>query len=176
MRTKPHKGSWGDGYIIEPRPNQTRITCNFCKNYNLDGSCDVSPIVISGVGYDYWKYCKSFSLSHEYNTLENREYVTRNKKVRSTYTKEIDVVADGKIVPPWIKKHTKRPKTIKLGSKICVYDKTYDEKVLYKIVEIENADVLKGKISVSSPVGQGLLGAKEGDVCTIETPSGIVDF
>ena len=63
MSGKPHKGSWGDRYIIEPRPNQKRITCNCCKHYNNDGSCNVRPIVISEVGYDYWKHCKNFYLS-----------------------------------------------------------------------------------------------------------------
>nr|DAY84890.1 MAG TPA: transcription elongation factor GreA [Caudoviricetes sp.] len=176
MSGKPHKGSWGDRYIIEPRPNQKRITCNFCKNYNKDGSCNVQPIVISEVGYDYWKYCKSFYLSEDHSTSQNRGYVARNKKVRSTYVKEVAATVEDRPTSPWMTKYTKQPKTIKLGSKVWVYDESYDEEVLYELVRPTEADVLNGKISISSPVAQGLLGAKEGDRCSIEAPSGIIKY
>ena len=176
MRAKPHKGSWGDSYIIEPRQNKKRITCNFCGNYNQDGSCNVKPIVISEVGYDYWKYCKSFYLSQEYNTPENQEYVERNKKVKSIYVKEPIIPIDNRLCASQVKQDTNLFKTIKLGSKVWVYDKAYDEEVLYEIVRPEDADAISGKISIDSPVGQGLLNAKEWDICTIETPSGMIEY
>ncbi len=42
----------------------------------------------------------------------------------------------------------------------------------YKIVSESEADISQKKISVSSPIGEGLLGKKVGEVATIETPRG----
>lgn len=176
MGTTPHKGSWGDRYVIEPRPNEKRITCNFCKSYNKDGSCNAKPIVIAEVGYDYWKHCKDFYLSEEYVTPENKEYMLRNKKVRSTYVKEVVATVKNKTVPPWMTKYAEQPKTIKLGSKVRIYDESYDEEILYELVKPMEADPISGKISINSPVAQGLLGAKEGDICIIEVPNGFVKY
>jgi len=46
----------------------------------------------------------------------------------------------------------------------------------YILVAETEADLKSGKISVSSPIGHGLLGKKVGDVADIETPGGIVQF
>lgn len=42
----------------------------------------------------------------------------------------------------------------------------------YKIVSESEADISTKKISVSSPIGEGLLGKKVGEVATVETPRG----
>lgn len=46
----------------------------------------------------------------------------------------------------------------------------------YKIVSESEADLKAGKISVSSPIGEGLLGKKVGDIAKIITPAGELDF
>lgn len=46
----------------------------------------------------------------------------------------------------------------------------------YTLVSPEEADFQKGKISVSSPVGKGLIGKKEGDKVQISVPAGILEF
>ena len=48
--------------------------------------------------------------------------------------------------------------------------------VSYKLVSESEANLKEQKISVGSPIGQGLLGKKVGDVAQISTPSGKVDF
>ena len=42
----------------------------------------------------------------------------------------------------------------------------------YKIVSDSEADITQKKISVSSPIGEGLLGKKVGEVAAVETPRG----
>jgi len=42
----------------------------------------------------------------------------------------------------------------------------------YKIVSESEADITQKKISVSSPIGEGLLGKKVGEIAAIETPRG----
>jgi len=46
----------------------------------------------------------------------------------------------------------------------------------YMLVSPEEADFQAGKISVTSPVGQGLLGAKEGQKVTAKAPAGVMEF
>ena len=43
----------------------------------------------------------------------------------------------------------------------------------YQIVSENEADLKLGKISVSSPIGKGLLGKKVGEVAEVQTPGGI---
>ncbi|MGB2759136.1 MAG: transcription elongation factor GreA [Maribacter stanieri] len=46
----------------------------------------------------------------------------------------------------------------------------------YKLVAESEADLKTGKISVSSPIGKGLLGKKVGDTAEIVVPSGAIKF
>lgn len=48
--------------------------------------------------------------------------------------------------------------------------------VTYKLVSETEADLKAKKISVSSPVGQGLLGKAVGEIASISTPGGAMDF
>lgn len=61
---------------------------------------------------------------------------------------------------------------ISIGCKVKILDMEFNEEMEYKIVGSTEANSLKGKISNESPVGRALLGAKEGDVVTVETPTG----
>jgi len=61
---------------------------------------------------------------------------------------------------------------IGLGSTVVVLDIDKDEKIHYKLVTSEEADVAKGFISTSSPIGRGLLGKRVGDVVKIQIPGG----
>ena len=46
----------------------------------------------------------------------------------------------------------------------------------YTLVSESEADLRSGKISVNTPIAQGLLGKKVGDVVEIKVPSGIMNF
>lgn len=50
--------------------------------------------------------------------------------------------------------------------------KIYD----YLLVSPEEADFQAGKISITSPVGSGLMGKKVGDKVKIKAPAGILDY
>jgi transcription elongation factor GreA len=58
------------------------------------------------------------------------------------------------------------------GSKVLVYDTSKDEKIQYKLVTSEEADVNKGLISTTSPIGRSLVGKQVGDTATVVTPNG----
>lgn len=46
----------------------------------------------------------------------------------------------------------------------------------YTLVADAVSDLSQGKLSVSSPIGQGLLGKKVGDIAKIQVPNGIMKF
>lgn len=48
--------------------------------------------------------------------------------------------------------------------------------VEYQIVAESEANFKQGKIAVSSPIAQGLLGKKVGDVVEVKVPAGIIPF
>jgi transcription elongation factor GreA len=59
-----------------------------------------------------------------------------------------------------------------LGSRVTVLDTKKEEEVKYKLVMSEEADVGKGLISTTSPIGRGLLGKRVGDTVRIQIPGG----
>ena len=46
----------------------------------------------------------------------------------------------------------------------------------YTIVAETEADLKAGKISVKSPIGEGLMGKKIGEVAEIQVPAGVIQF
>ena len=62
------------------------------------------------------------------------------------------------------------------GSRIIVLDTQKDIKVEYKLVSTEEADVEKGLISTTSPIGKALLNRKVGDEIQVVTPAGQKEF
>ncbi len=50
------------------------------------------------------------------------------------------------------------------------------KEMTYKIVSETEADPKLSKISVTSPIGNGLLGKIIGDVATVNTPGGVIEF
>jgi transcription elongation factor GreA len=65
---------------------------------------------------------------------------------------------------------------VSFGLGVKVRDNEFDEEMDFKIVGATEANSLKGKISNESPLGKALLGARRGDVVTIEAPVGVVEY
>ena len=65
---------------------------------------------------------------------------------------------------------------INVGCRVKILDMEFDEELEYKVVGSTEANSLTGKISNESPVGKAILGAKIGDVVTVETPAGELQY
>jgi transcription elongation factor GreA len=50
------------------------------------------------------------------------------------------------------------------------------KQLTYQIVSEKEADLKVGKISITSPIGQGLLGKTIGEVAEVQVPAGVVKF
>ena len=62
------------------------------------------------------------------------------------------------------------------GSRIVVIDMQKSQEIEYKLVSSEEADVEKGMISTTSPIGRALLNRKVGDEVQVLTPAGKKEF
>jgi transcription elongation factor GreA len=62
------------------------------------------------------------------------------------------------------------------GSRVVVVDVQRSVEVEYKLVSSEEADVEKGLISTTSPIGRALLNRKVGDEVQVATPAGQKEF
>jgi transcription elongation factor GreA len=61
---------------------------------------------------------------------------------------------------------------IRIGSTVRLKDEKTREEVTYTLVDGAEADFSKGRISVRSPLAQGLLGHKKGDRVEVRLPAG----
>jgi transcription elongation factor GreA len=62
--------------------------------------------------------------------------------------------------------------TVKFGAKVTLVDEDTEDESVYQIVGEFEADVKKGKISISSPIARALIGKKKGDSVEVMTPGG----
>jgi transcription elongation factor GreA len=61
-------------------------------------------------------------------------------------------------------------------TKVKVTNLSTKKQVTYQIVSEKEADLKAGKISVTSPIGQGLLGKQIGEVAEVTAPVGLLKF
>jgi|TARA_A200000113_G_scaffold157322_1_gene141851 transcription elongation factor GreA len=61
-------------------------------------------------------------------------------------------------------------------SKVRIKNLANNMEMNYTLVAESEADLKSGKISVSSPIGKGLLGKEVGDVAEVSVPSGKIKF
>ena len=63
---------------------------------------------------------------------------------------------------------------VQIMSKVEMTNLTTNKKMTYTIVSESEADLKEGKISIHTPIAQGLLNKKVGDVVDIKVPRGVL--
>ena len=66
--------------------------------------------------------------------------------------------------------------SVVLFSKVTIKNVKNSAKATYQLVSESEADLKAKKISVSSPMGKGLLGKAVGEIASVETPAGRIEF
>jgi len=61
-------------------------------------------------------------------------------------------------------------------SKVKIKNQTNGMEMTYTLVAESEADLKSGKISVTSPIGKGLLGKSVGEIAEITVPNGVLKF
>jgi transcription elongation factor GreA len=106
---------------------------------------------------------------------ENAEYHAAREQQSFVEGRIKDI--EGKLSNAQIIDITRIPVSDKVifGTTVIVADDN-NKKITYKIVGEDEADLKKGKISVTSPISRALVGKNEGDDVTIKTPSGDIQY
>lgn len=106
---------------------------------------------------------------------ENAAYTYGKMRMREIdrRLRELDRILDGaKIVS------TQAPAdgSIRFGATITLEDAKTKRQKTYSIVGEKEIDPLQGRISMKSPVGEALIGKKQGETIRITTPRGISEY
>ena len=67
-------------------------------------------------------------------------------------------------------------KVIKFGATVTLADEDTDEEQIFQIVGEDEADVSKGRLSVTSPLARALIGKGKGDSVEVTTPRGAKSY
>jgi transcription elongation factor GreA len=65
---------------------------------------------------------------------------------------------------------------VNIGLTVILNDIEFSEKIEYKIVGTEEADVAENKISYESPLGKELLGKGVGSIINVNAPMGVIKY
>jgi len=106
---------------------------------------------------------------------ENAEYHAAKEKqsfLEGRINELQDVIGRAEVVDvdmgPWDR--------VVFGRTVQLYNLQTDEEIAYQLLGPYESDPENGKISVSSPLGQALIGRQEGDEVKARTPGGILEF
>jgi transcription elongation factor GreA len=62
------------------------------------------------------------------------------------------------------------------GTKVKVLNLETEEKLVFQIVSEEESDVSAGKINNTAPLGRALISKTKGDIVTVQTPRGLIEY
>jgi transcription elongation factor GreA len=68
------------------------------------------------------------------------------------------------------------PTIVGFGARVTVFDADMDEEEIYILVGAGEEDYDTGKINIASPVGQALVGSKEGETVEVPIPKGTLEY
>ena len=106
---------------------------------------------------------------------ENAEYHAAKEEqshLELKIAKLKEVVANARIIDESLLDTSK----ILIHSKVKIKNLMNNMEFSYTLVADSETNIKEGKLSVSSPIGKGLLGKKVGDVAEIQVPNGIMKF
>jgi transcription elongation factor GreA len=65
---------------------------------------------------------------------------------------------------------------VSILTKVTLTNLNTKKQVTYQVVSENEADLKAGKISITSPIGKGLLGKKPGEIAEVQAPAGVLKF
>jgi len=106
---------------------------------------------------------------------ENAEYHAAKEKqahIAGRMAMLDDRIARAQVIDTTGKKADK----VSFGATVSLSDVETDEEIVYTLVGEEEADAKQGRISVTSPVAQALMGREVGDNISVKVPKGLREF
>lgn len=65
---------------------------------------------------------------------------------------------------------------VSILTKVKLTNMKTKKQVTYQLVSEQEADLKAGKISVTSPIGKGILGKSPGEIAEVQAPAGVLEF
>lgn len=65
---------------------------------------------------------------------------------------------------------------VSILTKVTLTNVNTKKQVTYQVVSEKEADLKAGKISVTSPIGKGILGKTVGETAEVQAPAGVIQF
>ncbi|MBQ0154053.1 MAG: transcription elongation factor GreA [Bacteroidales bacterium] len=65
---------------------------------------------------------------------------------------------------------------VQILTKVRVKNRSNGQEKTYQLVTEGEANILEGKIAVTTPIAKGLLGKKVGEVAQVKVPAGVLEF
>jgi transcription elongation factor GreA len=96
----------------------------------------------------------------EHGMLQARVYALKDKLSRAHIVEKVNGTSD----------------TVVFGSQVRVRDLEFSEEEVYILVGPGEEDYDNNKILTSSPIGQGLLGKRRGEIVEIKVPRGVLRY
>jgi transcription elongation factor GreA len=115
---------------------------------------------------------KAIAEAREHGDLsENAEYHAAKEQqsfIEGRILEIEDKLRRAEVINPSLIKSDK----IIFGATIDLFDENSNTEITFKIVGVDETNVEKGLISVSSPVARSLMGKSVGDIAEVNTPGG----
>ena len=115
---------------------------------------------------------KAIAEAREHGDLsENAEYHAAKEQqsfIEGRILEIEDKLRRAEVINPSLIKSDK----IIFGATIDLFDENSNSEITFKIVGVDETNVEKGLISVSSPVARSLMGKSVGDIAEVNTPGG----
>ena len=122
------------------------------------------------------KIIEAIATAREHGDLkENAEYHAAREQQGFVEGRIKDIklkLSNAEIVDP---KKISSDKVV-FSAKVELFDFEKESNITYTIVGDDEADIKFGLISINSPIARSMIGKKEGDVVSAETPSGEKEF
>lgn len=71
---------------------------------------------------------------------------------------------------------TIKSEKIVFGATVLLEDSEAGQKITYKIVGVDEADVKSGKVGITSPIARAMIGKAEGDEVVVHAPKGQIHY
>jgi transcription elongation factor GreA len=107
---------------------------------------------------------------------ENAEYHAAREQQGFTEGRIQEI--EGKLSNAQVIDVSQLPKTGKVvfGTTVVLSDEETGEEHRYQIVGEDEADAKAGRVSVTSPIARALIGKEEGEIASVQAPSGVKEY
>jgi transcription elongation factor GreA len=102
---------------------------------------------------------------------ENAEYHAARERqsfIEGRIAELEEIIASAEVIDP----STLSGDHVKFGAHVRLVDEETEKEASYQIVGVHEADIKRGRLSVSSPLAKALIGKKTGDAVSVPAPGG----